>query len=226
MTKKWLTVAIGILTVSAGLAAQRPNTTTPVPLTVVVDDDGTSITSDAGGPYVDGQDGVAANIDKYGNLIINFQTGKTPVRKLYYDYSDPQDGQLPGGLLAPPNNYVSTIRQEGDTTKMQDLAIGQSQCVRANVTYTTDDEKTQFRLLFQRSGTGADVEETAYLRATRTENETDGRRTWTVESESSSGCDNGYPGIARLIDTPLVGKFRYTDRGRYHMPFRLFLTER
>jgi hypothetical protein len=226
MTKKWLTVAIGILTLSAGLAAQKPNTTTPVALAVVVDDVGTRITSDAGGPYVDGQDGVAANIDKYGNLIINFQTGKTPVRKLYYNYDDPQDGQTLGGDLAPPNNYVSTIRQEGDTTKMQDLAVGQSQCVRANVTYTTDDEKTQFRVLFQRGVTGIDVEETAYLHVTRTANETDGRRTWTVDSESTSGCDNGYSGIARLIDTPLVGKFKYTDRGRYHMPFRLFLTER
>lgn len=205
-----------VLTVLAALptaaVAQKPNTKPPVSLEVEVDDsEGMRITSDGLGSYADGVDGVAASIDQYGNLIIDFQTTRTVQRKLHYNYGD--------GVVAPPHNYFSTIRQDGDTTKMQELVEGGWQCVKGGPVYTLDDaKKTQYRHLFQREVTGIDVADTAFLLVTRT-----GGKEWTVESVNN--CAGGsIVGETQLIDTPTVGKFKFTDRGRLNMPMRLTLT--
>ena len=95
-------------------APPKPGTHTPVPLIVTMnactlglaeicgDDferDGSGNTT-----YTDGQDGVRASIDQYGNVIIDFQTTRAKIRGLDYKYgSDPAP---PGG---GSNHYFSTI---------------------------------------------------------------------------------------------------------------------
>jgi hypothetical protein len=197
---------------------QKPDKTAAVPLTVVVEDAGMRIRSDGQGPYVNGQQGVSAHIDEWGNLIINFQSRRAADRKLYYDYSEPLDGQIPGGEVAPPNNYFSTLRQPETGVKMQQLAVGASQCVVGGPQYTLEDEKkTQYRHSFHRGGI-FDVSDTAYLLVTRT-----GGTTWTVDSVNT--CSGGnWDGAALLISTPTVGKFDFANLGRYRMPMRLLLT--
>lgn len=59
--------------------------------------------------YTNGDQGVAASIDKWGNLIIDFQTTKAQIRRLVYDYTN--DPSNP--TTAPPgtgaHHYLSTI---------------------------------------------------------------------------------------------------------------------
>src|SRR6476646_929411 len=100
MRKRFSVVALtligGSMLLGRPIWAAKPGTTPPVALTVTVHDtDSTGtlcqICSDGGGAYVDGTDGVSANIDQYGNIIINFQTGRNPLRKLHYEYSGALD---------------------------------------------------------------------------------------------------------------------------------------
>jgi hypothetical protein len=219
---------LGILSLSGAAMASKPGTVAPVPLIVEVDDvtPGQRITSDGAGPYEDGVDGVAASIDQYGNLIINFQTTRSALRKLHYDYSEPiivHGGTMPSGIVAPPNNYLSTIRQSGDTRKMQQLAVNESQCILGGPSYTLEDaNKTQYRHAYQRGGLKgidpAETGQTAFLKVTRT-----GQDTWVVESTNT--C-NEYSDVAQIVETPTVGKFNFKSRGLYRMPFRLFLTRK
>ena len=101
------------------MAGAKPGTVTPVPLEVVFDDSpGRRITSDGQGPYSDGVDGVAAQIDQYGNVILNFQTTQSAMRKVHFDYSDPlgATGAPPldeNNVIAPPNSYFATLHPTG-----------------------------------------------------------------------------------------------------------------
>jgi hypothetical protein len=93
--------------VSSG-AGQKPGTYTPVPLKVTVqavDSFGNScaICSDGMGDYIDGQQGVKATIDQYGDIIIDLQTARTQIRRLVYHYP---------ATAAPPDgshDYLSTL---------------------------------------------------------------------------------------------------------------------
>ena len=114
MVKRFSVVALtligGSMLLGRPIWAAKPGTTAPVALTVTVHDTDTNgmacqICSDGGGGYVDGTDGVAANIDQYGNIIINFQTGRNPLRKLHYEYSGALEGQTVHPPADPPNNY-------------------------------------------------------------------------------------------------------------------------
>src|SRR5688572_429266 len=81
----------------AGLAsAAKPNSVPTVPLVVTVAEADSAgnpcrICADAAGStYINGVDGVTANFDHVGSLIINFNASPTPLaRKLVFDYSTP-----------------------------------------------------------------------------------------------------------------------------------------
>lgn len=220
-----ITFALAGLSV-AGTIAAKPRTAPPVPLIVHVDAGGAGISGDGviveGGAtrYEDGVDGVAASLDQYGNLIVNFQVVRSaPIRKLHYDYGLPLDGQDPLVPADPPNNYISTQRHDGAALKIQEMAIGQSGCYIAGVYYTLEDAKrTQYWHSFGRQVTGIDASATARLKITHTDEDT-----WVVESEND--C-NGYSGRALVFRTPTVGKFTYTSEGHFAMPFRMVLTRK
>jgi hypothetical protein len=226
-TARLTVVATSIACLSAMPAAQKkPNTTTPVRLTVEVADAGMRIQSDMSGPYVDGEPGVSASFDQYGSLIIALG----PIRTFCYDYSLPVDGQpaSPTSPMCPGNTYVATSGLGGGVTKkFQDLGHGEAQCIRGEPTYTLPDaKKTLYRHLFQRSANGMPAEETysAYLLATRTADLLTGQRTWTVESVNTC-LNNPNSGIARVVSSPQLGKYQLTDWHRYDMPMKLTLTE-
>jgi hypothetical protein len=200
--------------------AAKPNTVTPVALTVTVHATDSSeapchICSDDQGPYIDGVDGVAAHLDQYGNIIINFQTGPTPVRKLHYEYAA-VDGQ-PIPPSDPPNNYFSTILGPG-AVPLQKMGLGATECLAGGPVATLDDfDRTQYRFDFHREWGGFDFSNTSYLVATH-----DSPTTWQVEPKPDP-C-NPVDSVIRLLQTPSRAKFSFTDHGLYPARFRMTLT--
>ena len=178
MARGWMgAVAVCVLALGAlTMAGAKPGTVTPVPLEVVIRRlaPGRRITSDGQGPYSDGVDGVAAQIDQYGNVILNFQTTQSAIRKVHFDYSDPlgATGAPPvdgNNVIAPPNSYFATLHPNGP--KLQGMAVGSSLCLEAGFSFTLDDaSRTQYRHSFHRDlGRPIDFTDTSYLVATRTE---------------------------------------------------------
>jgi hypothetical protein len=212
-------LALGALT----MAGAKPGTVTPVPLEVEFDDvsPGRRITSDGQGSYSDGEQGVAAQIDQYGNVIVNFQTTGSPLRQVRFDYTESlgATGSPPvdeDNVIAPPNSYFATLHPNGP--KLQEMALGDSQCLEAGFSFTLDDaSRTQYRHSFHRDlGRPIDFTDTSYLVATRTE------AGWELEPKA----DDCQPEIdvIKLIATPTRGKFKFTDHGRYRMSMKMTLT--
>jgi hypothetical protein len=191
------------------------------------------ILSDGLGQYVHGQEGVSASFDDSGDLIINFQTGKTPIRGVSFDYSVPYTGADDAPPSTPrvpvsgtyPRAYLSTIPQAngGSYIPIQNMAIEASQCVQLSWFYTLNDaKKTQWRHNFHRtsSSDGLDVSQTAYGVVTRV-----GQDEWRVEPDATAACNSNVPGpaLARLKDTPTVGAFQLNNDGLYSLRFKLTL---
>ena len=159
--------------------------------------------------------------NQYGNVIVNFQTTGSVIRKVYFDYSDSLDGT--GGppvdgtnVIAPPNSYFATLHPNGP--KLQDMALGEPQCLEAGFSFTLDDpSRTQYRHSFHRDlGRPIDFTDTSYLVATRTE------AGWELEPKAAD-C-HPEPDVIKLIATPTRGKFTFTDHGLYRMSMKMMLT--
>lgn len=226
--KEAVTVLVLLGCVAGGtLQAQKFAKYSPVSLDVVIESSDSfggacGICSDEGGAYLDGIDGVTAEFDQYGNLIIDFLAGRsqTPFRKIQYDFRQPYaDGAVDRGVVAPDDNYMSTVH--APQTPMQLMGPGSTQCAGGIVTYTLDDAKrTQFRVYFQRPLAPFDMSMTSGLLVTRVD-----ENTWTVETKNA-GCADPSPGVGRLIETPTKGAFDYSNRGLYQMPLNMTLTRR
>ena len=206
-----------------GFAGKRPNTYPAVPLVVTaqaVDSDSSpcKICGDGLGQYIDGVDGVGASIDQYGNLIINFDTAQTPFRKLNFDYSNPVD---PSNAFRPPaslNSYLSTVPGP-DNVPIQNMTVGAEQCVQLGITFTDNDKKeTQYRNSFHRNLTNFDSSQASYGVVTRISD-----TEWELEPKAA-GCNTGTPTVGELITTPSVGRFEFTDRGAFYLPFKMSLS--
>ncbi|MEK6285866.1 MAG: hypothetical protein AABO57_09015 [Acidobacteriota bacterium] len=231
-----LTMLSGLTAV--GVLAEKPGTIAAVNLKAVIEPTDSSgsacqILSDGGGPYVHGQEGVSASFDNSGDLIINFQTGKTPIRGVAFDYSVPYTGLDNDPPTTPkqpvsgtyPRAFLSTIPQNNDGSyiPLQSLSIGASECVQLSWFYTLNDaKKTQWRHNFHRtsSASGLDVSQTAYGVVTRIDADT-----WEVEPAGTAACNNSVPepALARLKDTPTVGALRLNNDGLYSLRFKLTL---
>jgi hypothetical protein len=212
--------------VPPAVEAQKFSRYDPVSLEAVIEPldsmgNACGICSDEGGAYIDGQDGVAAGFDKFGNLIIDFQAARTPFRTVSFDLDTPFDQDaVPLGRITAADSYLSTIHAPQEP--MQLMAPNTSQCASGVVTYTlADAERTQFRLYFQRPLADFDMSLTSNLVVTRVNAET-----WTVEAQASGCPTAGVHTIARVIDTPTKGPFEYTDRGLYVVPLKMTLTRR
>jgi hypothetical protein len=182
----------------------KPGEHTPVPLIVTVNGCQTSLTSEICGDnlggdaiYSDGEDGVKATIDKWGNLIIDFQTTRAKIRGLVYRY---------GATPAPPgngsNHYLSTIGGA-----LQPMAIGTSIDVASCPLYEDDASRLQYRHSFFRDCQSGFGSAGSPLRVTRT-----GTTTWEVEPT----------GQARVFSITTAS--RVEDFGEFNLPFRMTLT--
>jgi hypothetical protein len=147
--------------------------------------------------YSDGEDGVKATIDKWGNLIIDFQTTKAKIRGLVYKY---------GATPAPPgngsNHYMSTVGGA-----LQPMAIGTQIEVASCPLYDDDAVRLQYRHSFYRdcqSGFGPAGWPLRITRETLT--------TWTVVTT----------GPARVFGITTRGTVQ--DYGAFELPFQMTLT--
>ena len=196
-----------------GPALARPAPSTP--LAVTVEDAGFRITSDAGGEYLDGSQGVAASIDGNGNLI--FQTGTT--RTLNFDFSH-QTGGTPYLVdLTGKNPGVSVLTLQngingGLEPKITSLAVGGSAFYPTSFAFGT--AANGIRVLFHRDAENTLATQSTYAYITRT-----GAGTWTMVS--SSTCP-GSPDVAGVWTNDLATKrIDLVFRGYYSMPFSIHL---
>jgi hypothetical protein len=215
-----LSLALVVLSLAAlgpvaSAAGVKPGTYVPVPLVVMVHavdtygnpcgicGDG----QDGSATYVDGQDGVKANIDQYGNIIIDFQTTRAKIRGLRYAYSStnpvpPGDGT---------NHYFSTIKLDGGGA-LQAMSPETTISVASCPLYDDDSGQPQYRHGFYRDCQSGFGPEGSKLNVTRT------ATGWDVEPE---------PGAqARVFSITTKGRVQVQDFGVLSLPFKMTLTPR
>ncbi len=199
-------LSIAFASVSSG-AGQKPGTHTPVPLRVTVDSVDSmghlyGISADGAGDYVDGEKGVKATIDQYGNLIIDFQTTRTNMRWLHYQY--------PEGTPIPPgdglHHYFSTIKLDGGP--LQTMTPGDVSHVASCPLFDDPSGQLQYRHGFSRDCQSGVVDGVGLV-VTRTP---DG---WAVEPDA--GAD------AFVFSITNTGRARVFNYGVMSLPFRMTL---
>jgi hypothetical protein len=229
---------LALLTMVSPLTAQKGGGASDVRLRVSIADRSTTedyrVESD-GGEYVDGEQGVSARLDRYGDLIVNFQVDpRNWRRQVRFDYSCTANPDTTVGACAPraepPSGlqdraYISTVCREVFTgfpcssPKIQEMAVGTEQCVQLNWEFT-DVFEQHWRNGFHRNRDLPLQEGTAYGVVTRT-----GDDTWTVEPRAASCQGDNMPGIARTFRIETVrSKFVFNDFGTFWLPFNLTLT--
>jgi hypothetical protein len=201
---------IAFASVSSG-AGQKAGRYTPVPLIVTVHDaidsenNQCAICSDGLGDYIDGQEGVKATIDQYGDIIIDFQTTATEIRGLQYHY--------PATTAVPPaagtHDYISTLPLGNGPLQL--MPIGGAILVASCPLYTDPSGQPQYRHGFYRdcgSGLGPEGSKLVVTRTAIDE--------WVVEPE---------PGAwARVFSATTKGRtqvFVYGDL--MSLPFKMTL---
>ena len=207
-------------------SSQKPGTSPPVSLEVQIEATDSlftpcAICSDGLGPYVDGQDGVSAKFGKYGDLVVDFQSG-APVRTVSFTYYPAGANSSPPAIpVVAPKTY--TFRVFNPYVNLQDMSLGMSQCVGMTWNYTNGGSTTRthgFR--FNRG----DLTQTAYALFTCTDADASGRcTTWEAEPKQTACNPAANASIARVRDSQTVhGKTTDTDYGLFQMPFKLTLT--
>lgn len=186
-------------------APPKPGTHTPVPLIVTMNactPGLAEICGDGSEPYTDGQDGVRASIDQYGNVIIDFQTTRAKIRGLVYKY---------GSIPAPPgggsNHYFSTI----GGTALQAMPEGGTSIKTSCPLYDDDSGQPQYRHGFSRdcqSGFGSVGSQLVVSRTSAT--------TWEIEPMA--------PATARVFSITTKGRVEVHDFGDFSLPFKMTLT--
>jgi hypothetical protein len=192
----------------------------PVPIGVTVEDAGVlgpyRIQSDGRGEYLNGMQGMQAEIDQFGNLQISPNNGQatTPAqRQLTFDFSVPAD---PLNLYRPDvtgQTNFKILSNDYGNPRIQDLGVSgnpASACYR--VTFAFRNATTHHQIDYN---TGINAQ-AAFVLITRTS-----ASTWTVVSDGPCGANPGW-GFVRSQDlvrknAPLV------QRGNYVMTFSIRL---
>jgi hypothetical protein len=204
-------LAIALAPVSSG-AGQKPGTYTPVPLVVTVHpvdsaSNQCAICEDGAGPYIDGQKGVKATIDQYGNIIIDFQTTRTNMRWLRYLY--------PVTIPIPPgdgsHHYFSTIKLDGVALQAMGWMPNTSIFVAGCALFDDPSGQPQYRHGFSRDcGSGLGPAGSRIIVTRTAINE------WEVEPE--------FDASARVFSATTKGPAQIVDYGVMSLPFKMTLT--
>jgi hypothetical protein len=209
-----LSIAFGPVSSGAG---QKAGSHTPVPLIVTVDSLGGSCgicgdAADGSGVYTDGQDGVKATIDQYGNIIIDFQTTRTNMRWLTYHYpvtmpTPPSDG-------SHQHHYLSTISLGGGALQAMPVTSPNTSILVASCTLFDDPSgQPQYRHGFYRdcgSGFGSAGSPLVVTRTAINE--------WQVKPDPESGAK------ARVFSATTKGRLQVVDYDVMPLPFKMTLT--
>lgn len=243
---------VGGLAVAFGQKAQKFPV---VPLNVTVetqDSSGnpTKIAGDSqGNTYASGSQGVCANFDQYGNLIIDFDCARTSTpRNLVFTFDtalNPVVISTPLGSAPPPvsngiglpsyTSYLSTVPPtdypQGPYIPIQTMVPVSSQCIQVNLNFTyTDKVGTAFRLAYHRNSNNppySEIPTTPYGVITRTS-----PTTWTLEPVAAAACNQpptitsflGTAAAPDILTTPTKGSFAFQDAGTWVVPFKFTLT--
>jgi hypothetical protein len=224
-------LATVLLAAASPLTAQKPGTSSEVPLAVTIADRSLTedyrIESDGSGAYVHGQNGVAARLDQYGNLIINFGGGrKGGTRRVSFDYACPYENgaQCNTAAIEPPSglhdqSYVSTVcPADAPCPRIQEILPGVGQCVQLNWQFI-DAQGRLWRNGFHRTRDLPNQQGTAFAVVTRNLD-----HTWSVEPSAASCQAGNAAGVARTFLVESVkGRSVFTDYGEFWLPFRLTL---
>jgi hypothetical protein len=190
----------------------------PIPIAVTVDDAGalgaSRIRSDGLGDYVDGQQGMQAVIDQYGNLQISPNNGQatTPAqRSLVFDFSVPAD---PLNTYSPDvsgQTNFKILSNDYGNPRIQDLGVNGnpvSACYR--VTFAFRNLTTHHQIVFN---TGVNAQ-AAFVLIERTS-----ASTWTVTTAGPCGANPTWGAVSSqdLVKKNASG----VPRGNYSMPFSI-----
>jgi hypothetical protein len=191
-----LLAALGLaVTTSAGKPAKPPQGT-PVTVTFT-DETGYAIQSDGDGAYINGTDGVTAQIVPLGNLQLKTGT----VRTFWLDF-----GACAQGPCDPPS-FLADFRQGYMTTScgtaLLDMGVNASQECNLNVHFTADQLGWFIRFGEEYGTTPASVARVSL-------------DSWTIDVQVG--------GIALLESYPLKGRVTWTPHGYYDMPVNLATT--
>jgi hypothetical protein len=213
-------LSIAFASASSG-AGQKPGTYTPVPLIVTVEAADSAgnpcgICADGQGDYIDGQQGVKATIDQYGNIIIDFQTTRTNMRWLTYHY--PVTTPVPPSDGLHQHHYLSTIKL-GNGVPLQNIPSGGSIYVASCPLFAVD--QLEYLHGFYRDCTSGFGSEGSTLRVTRSAINSD---EWEVEPEPVVGPGSQLGAWARVFSATTKGRTQIVDYGLMNLPFRMTLT--
>ena len=201
-------------------ALQKPGTHTPVPLVVTMNacNDvstpvgicGDGADAEESTTYTDGQDGVRATIDQYGNVIIDFQTTRAKIRGLVYNYDDGPASSPPGGGT---NHYFSTISLAPGGALQTMMPGGASINKAGCLLYNDDSDQPQYRHSFSRDcGSGFGSVGSPLVVTHPSDN------TWEIQPEA--------PATARVFSATTKGRLQVHDFGDFSLPFKMTLTRK
>jgi hypothetical protein len=202
----------------------------------------TYVTPDSLGQYIDGQNGVCANLDTSGDLIINFdcKSSATPRRvgmNLSAFLAPPTSGTdvcSPPNSISPTNppvaytDYVATLpATDKPAAAFQSMAVYDG--TAATIYYVqffvqaqfSDAEQTIWRLNYHRTQTFADAALASYAEVRRMSS-----TQWVVEPVTPSGLATNPPNVAMLVwVTSTRNRSATTECGFYQAPFSFTLDQ-
>jgi hypothetical protein len=199
----------------------KAGTSTRLAVTVTDSGPGTEwhgIRSDGGGDYVDGQQGITAVIDGYGNLLFSELLATTPARTLTFDFSfpiDPSNTYRPD--VAGQQRFQLTTNPNGvaGTPKISDLGVNGNPsfaCYNTAIAHRTGTAR--YEAYFN---TNHDPQSTRVL-ITRT-----GSDTWTlVANDARCGLNADWAALhSEDLTTRKAAPLVF--RGYYRLPFSMQL---
>lgn len=203
----------------------------------------TIVSSDGNGQYVDGQDGVCASLDDYGNLIIHFncKSSSTPRRLGWYvptQLAPPTSPSAPCTILYPvtsPSNPTPAYTNNITTVQATDKTTAAFQVMQtydgtSNTIYYiqffigtafSDANQTTYRLNYHRTNGyfPTDAAMASYAQVRRMS-----ATQWVLESVTPSGLSGTPPNVAMLMWlTTQHNQSTATECGFYQVPFSFTL---
>ena len=246
-----LSIALALALALASLA-QKPSTSSLVSLKVTIETAnssgiGCAVCSDNGTEYIDGQQGIAALFDKYGNFYFRFNKGTT-ARSILVNYASPYLLPVPSPPDTPPfGNHTGefiTFKAGDPYVNLQDMQAGNDHCQCVGTGWTLDTfaaNNITWNNNFHRTGSAFHDDRTSYAVVTCVEADGTGKcLRWEVEPKKTYlnalgqpvtiACNNNTGQVESVASVVKVetakNKQTSTNYGLYYLPFKLTLRKK